>query len=768
MLMGKDILSFKISTGLKSLIGKELITDELIAIFELVKNAFDAHAKNVKIYFENNKGKDPKVIIVDDGKGMDLTDIKEKWLFVAYSAKSDGSEDENELNDYRDKLKSKRGFAGAKGVGRFSCDRLGSKLNLITIKDKLDAKIENISIEWDDFEENNKNEFVDIGVEHNVLESHNYDIEHGTILEIGGLRDEWSRTRLIKLKDSLEKLINPNQQEDPFNIEIIASDELTEDVGKPEHKKVNGFIKNKIFEVLKIKTTKINVSIESNNITTILEDRGKLVYKVTEKSPYSIENISIELFYLNQAAKSNFTKIMGMQPVRYGSVFMYKNGFRIYPFGEPGEDPLKLDIRKTQGHSRYLGTRELIGRIEITDFQDNFVETTSRDGGFIKSSSYEELVEVFYEVLKKLEMYVVRIIKWGEPYRIEPNDEHKQPALNPEDVTAEITEIIKKMSLTKDVISVEYDKDFIEIIEERQSDSVTKVISDITVRALETSNDKGLHKGIEKLGKKFNELLSERNEIEQENEVTRLELKRKTEELDSVESRNLFLTSVASVNVKEVASLQHHIDHGTVKISTSLDRLREAIQKGAPKEELFKFIEKISLENEKISTIARFVTKANFNTTSKTITRDLVQFINEYIQNVYLHYEDLKINNQILNIDLQVNPGVSFQYKFRPLEIILIIDNLLSNSYKANAKNVRITWEEIDPTTIRLRYQDDGRGIAENIIDKIFEFGFTTTDGSGLGLYHVKQLIEGMGGSIIVTRGVAKGAEFIVEVRHGD
>ncbi|PGQ37437.1 ATP-binding protein, partial [Bacillus thuringiensis] len=101
---------------------------------ELVKNSFDAHAKNVKIIFENIYKHNARIVIYDDGKGMDIEDIKDKWLFVAYSAKKDGSEDEREINDYRDKLKSKRGFAGAKGVGRFSCDRLGSKLNMITIK----------------------------------------------------------------------------------------------------------------------------------------------------------------------------------------------------------------------------------------------------------------------------------------------------------------------------------------------------------------------------------------------------------------------------------------------------------------------------------------------------------------------------------------------------------------------------------------------------------------------------------------------------------
>lgn len=95
-------LEFKISSGLKDIIGKDLITDDYVAIFELVKNSYDAHAKKVVITFETNS-----IRIVDNGKGMSFNDLQDKWLFVAYSAKRDGSEDADIIkNDsYRDKIK---------------------------------------------------------------------------------------------------------------------------------------------------------------------------------------------------------------------------------------------------------------------------------------------------------------------------------------------------------------------------------------------------------------------------------------------------------------------------------------------------------------------------------------------------------------------------------------------------------------------------------------------------------------------------------------
>ena len=158
---------------------------------------------------------------------MNYEDLKNKWLFVAYSAKRLGKENE----DYRDKIKTQRVFAGAKGVGRFSCDRLGRHLNLITIKDEFNAKIENLIVHWEDFENADEKEFVNIKVTHNELIDTSYKIKNGTILEITGLRDNWDRKRILDLKKSLAKLINPNQGNDSerFTIEIIAKDELNID-----------------------------------------------------------------------------------------------------------------------------------------------------------------------------------------------------------------------------------------------------------------------------------------------------------------------------------------------------------------------------------------------------------------------------------------------------------------------------------------------------------------------------------------------------------
>ena len=121
-------MQFKVSSALKDLVGKDLITNDNVAIFELVKNSYDAYATKVEIKFSDNE-----IVIADNGKGMSFDDLKNKWLFLGYSAKKDGTEDaDNDVKQksYRDKIK--RHYAGAKGIGRFSCDRLGKRLSLTT------------------------------------------------------------------------------------------------------------------------------------------------------------------------------------------------------------------------------------------------------------------------------------------------------------------------------------------------------------------------------------------------------------------------------------------------------------------------------------------------------------------------------------------------------------------------------------------------------------------------------------------------------------
>lgn len=766
--------TFKISAALKDLIGKELITDEFVAVFELVKNSFDANASKVEVIFENNYEPDnARIVIKDNGKGMNYDDLKNKWLFVAYSAKRLGKENE----DYRDKIKTQRVFAGAKGVGRFSCDRLGRFLNLITIKDEPKPKIENLVVNWEDFENADDEEFVNIKVTHKVLTENAYKLKKGTVLEITGLRDNWDRDRILKLKKSLAKLINPNQENDSdnFEIEIIAKDELTLD--KEKNKKgekkndleiVNGLVKNSIFETLEIKTSNILVQIspKGDYIETTLQDRGDLIYYLKEKNPYKdLKSVAVYLFQLNRAAKTNFTRLMGMEPVKYGSVFMYKNGFRVYPYGEEGEDGLGIERRKQQGYNRFLGTRDLIGRIEINGPQPELRETTSRDGGLVRNDTFRNLIDFFEKyVLKRLENYVVNIIAWGDPEIDKVTKEVIRPELWAKDVKVQILELISGYINSQDVIEIQYDKDFLKILSDKQEFSVDKIVKNVSKVAAKSGNPE-MVKEAKKIEKAVREIKADADRDKAK--AAKEEEKRKETEkkLDYVVSQKNFLQKDISDDTKNLESILHHIGLTTNFIKKDIENLVKAINSNAPKNQLQTIVKRLSQQNEKITSFSKYFKKVNFNIHSNKLEVDVISFTNEYIENVYKLRDDLRINRELLNVKINMPNGLEHKIKFNPIDMIIVLDNLISNSSKHGASKVELTWTKSDKS-IQLSFKDDGKGIADNILESIFDFGFTTSRrGSGIGLYHVKEIIESLNGTIKVNNKLSKGVEFLISFK---
>ncbi|MEX0315723.1 MAG: ATP-binding protein, partial [Allomuricauda sp.] len=437
----KKTLHFKTNVQLKSIIGKDLINDDNIAILELVKNSFDADAKKVIVKYLNLKKNDDKsvtdysdetsrLIIQDDGTGMTEDEVENKWLNIAYSEKKSV------------KRKHNRRMAGAKGVGRFSCDRLGKYLNLYT-KTKDDEQYLKLSIDWKEFEvedENKEIQSINLTSEtlsKNQIKSCGIDVfNHGVTLEIIKLRstwvypikddrriNRWNVEKFVTLKQYLEKLINPNQAftADDFGIHIKAPEFVHENEQLANSQKFIGQVKNRIFEKLDFKTTSVETYTQESGkeIRTELKDKGKTIFWVLENNPFypEIKNVRVTAYYLNTYAKSFFTKQTGIRSVDYGSVFLFINGFRIPPYGEPGNDWLGLDRRKAQGVRRYIGSKEVIGHIEIWDDENQFQIITSREG-VVKNDSYHKLIDsdrnnsFFFRAFRRLERYVVDGLNW--------------------------------------------------------------------------------------------------------------------------------------------------------------------------------------------------------------------------------------------------------------------------------------------------------------------------------------------------------------------
>lgn len=801
-----DKLQFKISSALKDLVGKDLIRNDNIAVFELVKNSYDAFATKVEITFEKNR-----IVIADNGKGMTLDDLNHKWLFLAYSAKKDGTEDseEEKQQSYRDNIN--RHYAGAKGVGRFSCDRLGENL-VLTTKSLKDEKTQKLIIDWKEFEKDQKQEFVNIEIPHEAISDSVFFPEEkdtGTILEITNLRENWDRKKILDLKQSLEKLINPFSESLDFSIEIICEHEKVEDEKSKLEKKydkdiVNGIIKNSISQVISIKTTRIDVTLDNQYIETTIIDRDTEIYRIREKNDFNkLSSVSINLYFLNKAAKTSFSMKMGVQPVQYGSIFLFRNGFRILPFGNPGDDSWKLDYRAQQGYARFLSTRDLFGRVDIqTDNIDEFKEVSSRDGGLIESETTLQLLRLFEVTHHRLERYVSGVL-WGEGFLkrqyfkdkidVEKNREllSKDKDLDSADFLIksnlgskiDFVQLVKTLINDKDIEVLYYNKELANIFSEPTlfDEANPQVITDLERIALKTK-DSELLSSIEDAKQKIEDLQKQKEDAEQRAEDAKIqamkaeearskavyeaniakekqekvekENKELGEKIEQVQKDNLFLTSDVNSDVKQLSSLQHTITHTSRKIRLAIEDAME-FAKNNDKDSLIESLNRAFILNQQVETVSGLVSKVNYNVKANKITKDFIKFTNEYL----INYCKNNYNNIVFHVG---KTDLIWEIRFEAIKIIIIIDNLLSNSNKFKTKNVFINWKN-NSDYIDFIYKDDGNGIPKENISKVFDYRFSTTEGGGLGLYHVKSIMQAdFSGSVEVKSDIGKGTEFIL------
>ncbi len=757
----KDNLQFRVSAELKNILGRDLITSPDIAILELVKNSYDAHASKVEITFD-----DDYLSIADNGKGMSKDDLINKWLFVAYSAKSDGTEDKS----YRSKFK--RHYAGAKGIGRMSCDRLAKNL-VLTTRSAEENKTEVLHVDWSTFELSKQTEFDTIDIPHETLDTipiFPLSSATGTKLEFSGLHLSWTRDKIIRLKKSLEKMINPfSGTDDAFQIEIIAPKMKEEDIkAESQHEVVNGVIENSIADVLKLKTTEIASHIRDGVIHTTLTDRGIIMYEIEEPNlDYSLlDKASVSIFYLNRSAKYNFTAQMGIEPVKYGNVFLFRNGFRILPFGDFNDDSWGLNRRVQQGYNRFLGTRELFGRVDVeTDNPDLIKEVSSRDGGLIKTEASQQLMAYFTLTHRRLERYVVGVL-WGEGFLRKEYFINQTSALNArkqlegdkDSDTAkhlygnigsrvDFMQLIKSLVNDKSVSVIQYNEDLANIVANPTDTELIQVQMLDDVRKLaEKTNDSYLLDKLSEFERHMDELRRQKEEAERkEAEATEKaeEEKKKREraerERDVQIQKNKYLAATRNTT-KEVQNLMHVIlissNDALGVISTAKSQLiNNDIN------DLRASLDEFEYHITKINKLSKLITKADLALLAQTGLVDIQAFMEEYLANFKKSFK----------VQYHSTLTESLEKKISILDLSIVLDNLKSNSEKAGATELRLDFSRNGRTYI-VDFTDNGVGVDLNEFtpENIFEEGVTNRrGGSGIGLSTIKERMrENLNGDI--------------------
>lgn len=385
-------------------IGKDLIKDLPAALVELVKNSYDADASYVEItYIKNEDGLN--IIVEDDGHGMSQETVLNAWMVPS--------------TDYKLKKKNSpkgRVYQGRKGIGRYAVSLLGNKLKLITTRDGMETTA---CFDWDEF--NSEKKLSDIPIFITTSETTN---NSGTKLIItnefgNNLADEINEIDAQKVEKELSKLLSNIKD---FKIIVsykkfysddkknICNKEISQlDFNEAWHYKLSGEIHADFNYELKYSNfyTKEEKEFKGSFIKELPKNSVpcggiSIDYRVYDKDPSGIEVI-MNFINGNQNTNLSKTEIRNMLIDKSG-ISIFRNDFRIRPYGDKGFDWLNLDSKRVQNPSMAIGSEQINGKISIESEEiSGLKEKSARDGLYENSNFYtlQRIADLSLSLLEK-------------------------------------------------------------------------------------------------------------------------------------------------------------------------------------------------------------------------------------------------------------------------------------------------------------------------------------------------------------------------------
>lgn len=706
-------IRFSVDAGIISRLGKELVGRHETAVSELVKNSYDADSTEVSLTFENAWQVGGTLIISDNGVGM-----TREQLINGFMRLSSADKIHNPISE-----KYNRTRAGRKGIGRFATQRLGNKLTVVTQTADSDSAIK-ITINWDDFATN-----IDLLFISNQIELLQKKKEEGTDLIIEGLREGWSDATIRRVFRYTSELLQPFP--------------LSKKKKKEEENRIDPGFKSSYFRK------------DGNNITPIT-DEEEAIYKhaLAEIEGYvmdngqgcwalksSMLNFRQEVFLIGKdkdIPESKFMHILGVHFKCYyfiyessllpsqtltfireiakekGGLRVYRNGFRVLPYGEKLNDWLGLD--ESSAKRVILSSHRNInffGFVELTDSSGLLFDETSSREGLLENDAYHELVD-----------FVQRSII---------------------SAVTKVAELRQRKGATSQKNWVKKEK--------TSSEKVDDAISKIKEAFSENGDEQGDNKSVssnqskQKFNEAFSELLEGREEEKQEKETL----------INEVNMLRVLagLGLVIGEFVHEVKRFLPAFDADIVFIKDVVKKFSEALMRA----------ERLDTNLKSFTAYTAYFDKAisqNILRELKPIDlRDVVNDFEIVIQND-IQRSQITFHKPIFEaFDLYTTP-------MHPSEWASIMFNFYTNSKKAIRRKqsqgeilIRC-GEEVDKVFIE--FSDNGDGISKENEDLIFNAFFTTSSaaghlasdsdtltGTGLGLKIVKDIIESYGGAVYVT-----------------
>lgn len=794
--MAKKKPHFDITPHIVKQLGEQLVSDEITALLELIKNSYDADATYVSIEI-NAKGKYQKeqlfypnhkgfIVVEDDGFGMSEQTIMKSWLIISYSQK-------RSFKAAGRKTQKGRTPLGDKGLGRLSTQRLADICEIFTNEEGKQGT--HIGFNWKDFE--TEEALSEVKVE---IASFNAAKKQGTTLVLANLNNAevWEGNNLEKFKGQVSQIISPYKENRPFEVYLkingIAVDlnKTNEDLrdlaishfnfdfdgtkisieGKTKLSKFVGnkrddykvFLESdngkKFFDFLKkkqpdIKNTTGNFFIQFKKQFDFNKDIGGIeVYNGERANPGAFRGVIEEYSYDNwlssdENIKQVFGKLSNYREFAQSQagIKLFRNGFAVKPFGIDGDDWLKLRDSQTSGDSYYpLRPANVIGYFAIDEgTNDKLNDKTDREG--LVSNPYSRNFFTIAQFIRD------EINRYQDNIRRSYNDflkAYKTENNGIKTVTQAFNQLKETQAKTAEVKA-----------EFEQSSSLVKNTINETSKIVKTVKGNPMFStDLEKqTAQKIEALLDELYKIQSVLDKLKKVIDRteKLNEVIDVLEPKIQVLEEQLANFSELASLGLTAEAVSHEFSSIADRLAERSSfysnklkaKKLTESDSYILVEYINSTVNGLQTQLKHLDPALKYSKEKKTTFKLSSFFTEE-----QGYYNARFEKQ--GIDFNISIENDFSITANRGKIIQIIDNLLNNSHywlsvrKQEDKKFRPRID-IRVDSPWLYVSDNGNGIAPAIENQLFEPFVTTKpkgEGRGLGLFITQQLLDSLGCTI--------------------
>jgi signal transduction histidine kinase len=724
---------FSVDAGHISRLGRELVGRKETAVAELVKNSYDADANFVELTFIDAEERGGTLLIEDDGSGMDVRQLINGFMRLSSTQKID--------QPYS--IKYNRVRAGRKGIGRFATQRLGKALTIITYTEDMENALQ-VKIDWEKFQNNVDLNAISSQIEY-IEKPDGY--RSGTTLIIENLVDAWSDTEIQRVFRYNSDLLQP------YPLSPVSLKRKDKDVGfiAKMYREVHGRLQevasiDKLVYEHALAVIDAFVDAEGRAVWSI-ESKQLDIYEsalslnLTEQKYKELKNVYLRAHYYiyNGPAGSflpkNFNKFIKDMAKERSGIRVYRNGFRVPPYGEIGDDWLALDhISSVRSLLPPIKNNNFFGIVEINDIKEGSFEETSSREGLIENQAFLELVNFCNATIQA----AVRRVGEARGKKITPS----QKGWEKKDSTSKMREVaiaLSELALTVESTALKIHSPEFQANElglehsdkevSHQSDEIGVVLRDIA-----------------------NDLQSAADQQEQDTK--------------SLIEENEMLRILSSLGLA-IGEFTHEINHYIPSLYA--DALWLEGQSSLPgNQTLLNVATSLKQNMNTLKSYGQYFLDAVSANASREVE---IQEMGRALRSFWHTMKPVAQRYNIVLLEPIVEGYAVFSCPMHPSEWSSILLNLFTNSRKAiqrrKVPGKILLRTGIHNKNVYVEFIDNGDGIPLEYRDRVFNAFFTTSElarpfvsadtddralvGSGLGLKLVKDILTSYNGDIWVT-----------------